>query len=317
MFACTVVAELHAKDEQLFRAVRERYGSSVRREACLTFVKCCPHCIQARPRQPKAAGHKPIHTQGFASRGQVDLIDFQSFPDRDFKWLLVYVDHGIKLCMLIPLTSKRADAVAVALLRIFTTIGAPAILQSDNGREFTQIAGSGKLCRLEDEELDSVISALSELWPEVKLVKGRARHSESNGGVERLNQTVQRRMAGWMSSSGTRSWSVGCMLVQWAINTSYHAAIKTTPYELTFGLSPVPNANTAMLGLETVLESWQGLPSVGIRAIAASVSPAGGQGLLSCACKGSCQGGRCACFKAGRKCNSRCHKSSRACCNCD
>ena len=190
MLACTVaLAELHAKDQQLYKAVGERYGSAVKRDACLTFVKCCPHCIQACPRQPKAAGHKPIRTEGFASRGQVDLIDFQSFPDREFKWLLVYVDHGIKFCMLVPLTSKRADAVAVALLKIFTTIGAPAILQSDNGREFVNIAGAGKMCSLDESEMDAVISALSELWPEVKLVKGRARHSESNGGVERLNQT--------------------------------------------------------------------------------------------------------------------------------
>ena len=57
-------------------------------------------------------------------------------------------DHGQKFVMLIPLTSKRTSAVAVALLRIFTTIGAPSILQSDNGREFSGIANGGKLCGL-------------------------------------------------------------------------------------------------------------------------------------------------------------------------
>ena len=64
------------------------------------------------------------HT-GLRSRGQVDLIDFQSLNDREFKWLLVYVDHGIKFCQLVPMTSKRSDAVAIALLKIFTTLGAP------------------------------------------------------------------------------------------------------------------------------------------------------------------------------------------------
>ena len=80
-------------------------------------------------------------------------------------------------------------------------------------------------------------------------------------------------------------------------------------------LSPVHGATTAMLGLDAVLSGWQGLPSVSIRSIAASLSPAGGQGLVHCSCKGQCQGGRCACFKAGRNCNSRCHKGSTACCN--
>ena len=46
---------------------------------------------------------------------------------------------GIKLHDNRALTSKRNDAIAFALLDIFTVYGAPAILQSDNGREFTQV----------------------------------------------------------------------------------------------------------------------------------------------------------------------------------
>ena len=46
---------------------------------------------------------------------------------------------GIKLCDNRALTSKRNAAIAFALLDIFTVYGAPAILQSDNGREFTQV----------------------------------------------------------------------------------------------------------------------------------------------------------------------------------
>eukprot|EP00967_Tisochrysis_lutea_P134255 scaffold236845_cov23-Tisochrysis_lutea.AAC.2 len=46
------------------------------------------------------------------------------------------------------------------------------------------------------------------MWPEMKLVTGRARHSESNGGVERLNHTVQWWMSAWMSDSQSRSWTV-------------------------------------------------------------------------------------------------------------
>ena len=41
-------------------------------------------------------------------------------------------------------------AVAFALLDIFTMIGAPAILQSDNGREFSGAAGR-KSVQLSDE----------------------------------------------------------------------------------------------------------------------------------------------------------------------
>lgn len=140
--------------------------------------------------------------------------------------------------MLEPLVSKRAGSVAAAVLRIFTVIGAPAILQSDNGREFSNLAGKGSLQSFPDEELGEIIEELAAMWPEVKMVKGRARHSESNGGVERLNQTVQRRLSAWMTQSRSRNWGVGARLVQWAINTTFHNAIRMTPYEAVFGQKP-------------------------------------------------------------------------------
>ena len=72
-----------------------------------------------------------------------------------------------------------------------------------------------------------------------------------------------------------------------------------------------------MLGLQTALDSWQGMPTVGLRQAMRVVSAVGGQGLLHCACKGACNTAKCKCFKAGRKCNSRCHKGSKNCCNFD
>ena len=72
-----------------------------------------------------------------------------------------------------------------------------------------------------------------------------------------------------------------------------------------------------LMGLQTALESWKGMPKVGLRAAMRVVSAVGGQGLVHCSCKGDCLSGRCACLKAKRKCNSRCHKSNKRCRNCD
>jgi hypothetical protein len=46
------------------------------------------------------------------SRCQVDLIDMQSNPDRDMKFILVYQDHLTKFVLLRSLHCKRADEVA-------------------------------------------------------------------------------------------------------------------------------------------------------------------------------------------------------------
>ena len=77
-----------------------------------------------------------IITEGFKVRGQVDLIDFQNTPADPFKYLLNYIDHGVKKLTCVPLTSKRASTVAYAMCLIFTEQGPPCILQADNGREF-------------------------------------------------------------------------------------------------------------------------------------------------------------------------------------
>ena len=92
------------------------------------------------PPPPTPPPPPPWLHAGFGSRGQVDLIDFQSCPDNEFKYLLNYQDHGIKLYDCRPLKDKRAQTIAFALLDIFTVYGAPAVLQCDNGREFSGIA---------------------------------------------------------------------------------------------------------------------------------------------------------------------------------
>jgi hypothetical protein len=65
-------------------------------------------------------------------------------PDGDFHFMLKYIDHGVKFLFSIPLTRKREICIAVALLEIFTVVGPPMILQSDNGNEFNTAAMTSK-----------------------------------------------------------------------------------------------------------------------------------------------------------------------------
>ena len=120
-------------------------------EYCNLFINFCVEChLKKSRKQPKGLVVKPIRSHSFLSRCQIDLINFQSLPDGDYKYILTYVNHFTKFCVLSPLKSKRAEEVAQTLLPVFLTFGAPAVLQSDNGREF----------------VNSVISELSTLWPQ-------------------------------------------------------------------------------------------------------------------------------------------------------
>lgn len=118
----------------------------------------------------------------FNSRFQVDLIDFQAQPDKDYKFIMVYQDHLTKFVVLKASKTKRAEKIAFNLLDIFTLLGAPSILQSDNGREFA----------------NKVVTNLKEYWPALKIVHGKPRHSQSQGSIERANQDIENMLNTWL-----------------------------------------------------------------------------------------------------------------------
>jgi len=120
-------------------------------------------------------------------RCQIDLIDIQTQPDGDYKFICVYQDHLTKF-VIRPLRHKSAEAVANVLLDIFTLFGTPAILQSDNGRKF----------------VNKIISELCTMWKDLKIVHGKPRHSQSQGSVERANQDVENMLATWLQDNKTK-----------------------------------------------------------------------------------------------------------------
>lgn len=125
----------HMKGRTLYTCVTALF-SNIPHDICKHFTDTCPCCIERQQRTRQTAGLCPIITQGFNVRGQVDLIHFQSMPDGEFRFLLNYIDHGMKFLFSIPIVHKRANCIALALFQIFTIIGPPMILQSDNGSEF-------------------------------------------------------------------------------------------------------------------------------------------------------------------------------------
>ena len=201
----------HPKARTLAGRVAAKYGRGIPGWVQRAFTDTCPRCIERMKRRKVTVGHQPILTKGFGVQGQVDLVDYQSMPDGSFKFLMNYIDHGIKLLWSTPLTHKRAITVAWALVQIFTFIGPPCILQSDNGREFSSAAQDGKGSRLELDNsfLDEIIKEIKNLWPECKMVRGSPRHSQSNGGVERINLSTEKKLGAWMKDNSSTRWAVG------------------------------------------------------------------------------------------------------------
>ena len=99
----------HGKELAMYKHVSRRY-CNITREMCNMFSLECTTCIKMKNyvKKPRA-GHKPILTVGFGSRGQVDLIDMQSSEFGGMKWLLTYCDHGTKFAATCPVPNKQVE----------------------------------------------------------------------------------------------------------------------------------------------------------------------------------------------------------------
>lgn len=128
----------HLGLKKTYAKISESYAN-IKRELVAEYLKQCERCIEKLRKKEVSSGVvvKPIISKNFNDRGQIDLVDFQTLPDDKFKYIFHYQDHLSKYHFLRPLTSKTAKEVAHHLLQIFFDFGAPTILQSDNGKEFT------------------------------------------------------------------------------------------------------------------------------------------------------------------------------------
>jgi len=249
----------HCKGNTLLACIGQSIHN-IGRVCTKLFTRTCPICIQRKTRLWPTPGIKPIVTRSLGTRGQIDLIEFQSMPNGEFRFLLNYVNHGVTFLFSIPLTRKQASCIAIALLEIFTLIGPPMILQSDNCLEFSGTAMTshehrGFCVGLSAEELNEVINEIKLLWPEeCRMVRGSPRHFPSNGGVERLNRTMEEKLGAWMAETGNFNWSIGCRLMMWRYNTQEHRTVGDVHYCLVFG--QMPHVGISSLHLSpTVLDS--------------------------------------------------------------
>lgn len=203
----------HGGRDRVFKEAGLEYANVTRQSICL-FLSMCETCQQKKPKKRRGLVSKPIIHKQMNSRCQVDLIDLQTQPDGDYKFIMVYQDHLTKFVILRALKTKSAEEVAVQLKDIFSIFGAPCIFHTDNGREFK----------------NKIVEELAMLWPEVRIVHGKPRHSQTQGSVEKCNQDIENMLAAWLKENKNKSWTSGLQDVQIMKNRAYHSGIQQSPY---------------------------------------------------------------------------------------
>lgn len=220
----------HGGRNRMENSLKSKY-KNISRDIIMIYLNLCEPCQKKFSHPRKGLVVKPMIFNAINARGQVDLIDMQTCRDGEFKFIMVYQDHLSKFVCLRPLKTKTAAEVAYNLIDVFCFFGAPSVLQSDNGREFS----------------NHVINELKNMWEGLTIVHGKPRHSESQGSVERANQDVENMIFTWMEENNSKQWSEGLRFCQFRKNSSLHSGIQQTPFEAMFGRKAHIGLNSSVL----------------------------------------------------------------------
>ena len=195
-----------------------------------TFVNSCPYCIDTkRKRKMKPTVKYPIVSKDFGTRGQIDLIYLGSdYGQSSCQYIMNYQDNMTKFCWLKGLPDKSVNSMITAVTEVFGIIGAPKILQSDNGGEFRSRAFK---------------NYFSTFWPDTQLIHSQPYNPKSQGSVERSNQEIKKILFSVMrmarNNDGKYDLSSHILPhVQYQKNIRTHRCLKCSPYKALFGRDP-------------------------------------------------------------------------------
>ncbi|KAI5148435.1 hypothetical protein ENBRE01_0316 [Enteropsectra breve] len=191
------------------------------------YVNRCASCRNYTPmRTLQEIELVPIRAK--RDRYVIDCVDMRAFQaDNDgFAWILNVIDSYSKFLWSFKLKNKSAIAVVECLEQCFMDYGVPAAIQADNGKEFA------------NKELKALCERMN-----VTIIHGRPRHPQSQGMVERVNQTVKRWLGKKLHGVVRKRWIDHHRKVVYGYNVSVHRATNRAPFLLFHGTNGFNSVN--------------------------------------------------------------------------
>lgn len=127
------------------------------------------------------------------------------------------MDYATKWPEAFPLKIADSETVARALIEVFSRLGIPEEILTDNGSNFTS------------KFIEKFYSLTG-----IKHIKTSAYHPETDGTVERFNATMKKTLRKLVDQS-TGDWDLCLPYLMWAYRGAEHATTGYSPYELVYG----------------------------------------------------------------------------------
>ena len=214
------IAEEHSIDhrgpETIYESLRCSYYPIIRKTVLQLLRQTleCEYCARQNPLPKTTLVRRTIKATYPNSRWQMDLKKLPA--SRGFQYVCNIVDCHSRFAMGGAIRAKSAKEVCRVILSAMYLYGPPRILQTDNGKELN----NGDLSALMDEM-------------RAQKINGRPYHPQSQGRVERFNQTLAQFLRRDLLED--KNWPDRLPLFYYSYNNRVHRSLHgKTPYEMYF-----------------------------------------------------------------------------------
>lgn len=198
------------------------------------FCRTCPKCqlTNIRKTRPYPLQPLPIIETPF-SRIAMDLVGPLERSQNGYKYILVICDYATRYPEAFPLRNISVNPIAHALLQLFSRVGIPEEILTDQGTAFLS------------KTLKQVYSLLG-----IKGLRTTAYHPQTDGLVERFNQTLKSMLKKFVAANG-KDWDRWLPYLLFAYREVPQASTGFSPFELLYG-------RQVRGPLDVLKEVWEG-----------------------------------------------------------
>ena len=206
-------------EKSLHKLHQEAFWVSMSRDV----EQYCRECVKCNESKPPAPIRAPMTSIPIGRPWQMVAIDVLEVPvsSNNNRYLLVLQDYFTKWVEVVPMPDQTAARIVSAVTKIFCSLGMPAVLHSDQGRNFESL--------LLRETLKAFGTSKSHTT---------AYHPQGDGMVERFNRSLLQMLRSYVQVK--QEWEMYLPLVLYAYRTAIHSSTGYSPFELMYGRPPKP-----------------------------------------------------------------------------
>ncbi|XP_075774682.1 uncharacterized protein LOC142826318 [Pelodiscus sinensis] len=211
----------HLGQEKTVKRILQRfYWPGVYREV-RDFCESCPQCQKAGPRNVPKAPLVPLPVVDVPfERIAMDVVGPLDKSKAGHQYILVILDYATRYPEAVPLRNTYATTIATELMKLFSRVGLPREILTDQGTNFTSRVMS-ELCRLF----------------QIKSIRTSVYHPQTDGLVERFNRTLKG-MLRRFTEQDPRDWDTLLPALLFAVREAPQASTGFSPFELLYGRQP-------------------------------------------------------------------------------